>query len=932
MKICSRISIIIVFLSCFHQCGAQNNPVLENVPDVGVTYFNGKYYLAGVNTNGGFYISNDLVKWEGPIHVFSMNNKWTKGKPFGDNQIHAVDLRYWNGKFHFYWSVNYWGGENTTVHVGHAVADNILGPYVEPDKENWFDDRIDPRLFIDDSAFYFYTVKFTDGNTIWGQRLSDPSTHTGLPKLLFNSLPGTWERLDNNVTEGPEVIEYRSRYYLMYNANHTGNNYGNYALGVAEASDPLGFNSGNKYPHPVVQTNLTDDRSQLLSLFGSSSEGFSNWKYTLNPPGDRWTMPGFPDVQWKTGSKGFGTEVLQGSRRLHPQTIWHSNNIWIRKNFSLPWNPPGELQLLVDHAGPSEVFIDGKLVYKTIAPNYTTIKLPPQIADELKSGEHLLAIHSEPGNRGAHIDVDVIAPQTENGDDILYNPGQANLLKGPNGFEWWLVYFAIKNGERKGQFVSRVFFNDKELTVDGPTGSKTQGYHPDPGLPVFGDNFDDSSLKQLRERWSVLSGKWNIKKGELEQEMILGKSMALVKSHRTTNYLFKVGVKGNTPGSSNAGIIAYYEDSSNFIEIGLDQNRAVWYCRLMEKGKEKIVVNRLSALFNFNVYHSLSIYKNVKSIEVQIDDQPAPGTHGYTTSLSGGGLPGIFTQASLASFDGAIYTPGWDEYNSSIGGWEHFASDTSNGNVTEEGLSFFPSEKGFSVYKGDLLDSYEFATQIYFKDFSQGRCVAGTYPVYVNADNFLKTAIDIAADKVWITGKLNGQTIPEKSVALKRYMVRYPDQRYSDHSMKVYTFKRNTSLTALEFVKSPYEGNGFKLNLFDSLKLEYLNAGKWKPLKFEKSSTGLPFIDRIQFDAISADAMRITSAGRNPRLPVYKMYTDEEQTSDYNLRAVKLKDKVLVFLDGKLIAEIKGSWPPSKVGLSGKNTAVTYNGIMLFER
>ena len=33
-----------------------------------------------------------------------------------------------------------------------------------------------------------------------------------------------------------------------------------------------------------------------------------------------------------------------------------------------------------------------------------------------------------------------------------------------------------------------------------------------------------------------------------------------------------------------------------------------------------------------------------------------------------------------------------------------------------------------------------------------------------------------------------------------------------------------------------------------------------------------------------------------------------------------------------VIAEIKGSWPPCKVGLSGKNAAVTYNGIMLFER
>jgi hypothetical protein len=52
----------------------------------------------------------------------------------------------------------------------------------------------------------------------------------------------------------------------------------------------------------------------------------------------------------------------------------------------------------------------------------------------------------------------------------------------------------------------------------------------------------------------------------------------------------------------------------------------------------------------------------------------------------------------------------------------------------------------------------------------------------------------------------------------------------------------------------------------------------------------------------------------------------------YNLRTVKLDDKVILFLDGKQVAEIKGSWPASQVGLFGKDMPVTYNGITLFER
>lgn len=935
-KIGRAIALFNIALFAHYTLYAQNNPVIDNVPDVGVINFNGKYYLAGVNTNGGFYISDDLVHWKGPTHVFSMDNEWTKGKPFGDNQIHAANIRYVNGIFHFYWSVNYWGGQNTTVHVGHAVADHILGPYSEPDKKNWFDDRIDPDLFMDtDSSLYFYTVKFTDGNTIWGQRMADPWTHKGSPKLMFNSLPLTWEKMDNSVTEGPEVIKYRSRYYMMYNANHTGNTYGNYALGVAEADDPLGFNSGNKYPHPVVQGNLTDDPAKMRRVFNSSMESFANWKYTFARPDDNWAMAGFSDADWRIGNKGFGSQVLAGSTRLNPQTLWQSGDIWIRKHFKLPWLLMGELQLLTDHSGPTEVFIDGKLIYKGVSANYITTALLPQIRDELKTGDHILAIHSEQGNRGANVDADLLAPQTSAGDDVFYNPGQPNLLKGPNGFEWWLVYFAIKNGERKAQFINRVLFNDHELTVDGPTGSKTAGYHPNPGIPIFGDNFDDDGTKAFNTKWSANSGKWRIRNGELEQQSNTGKSTALLKSHTSANYLFKIGVKSNTVNSSNTGVIAYYADQSNFLEIGLNQSKCAWYSRLVQNGRESVTENKLSPVFNFNVYHSLSFYKNDNSVDFLIDDLPAPGNHTITASFNNPGLPGIFTQASSAAFDGAIYTPGWDEYNNGIKGWGNATSGkkaSGKYKVTEKGLTFNNSREAFSVWKGDLLSSYEFATQVYLNDTLSKPGPAGIYPVYTNENNYLKTAIDLQNSKITILGKLNGATLAEKSIPLKRHHASYPDQRYSDHSCKVYTLKKRTVLSAIEIVKSVYDKKNFKIRLFDSLEVEYCFNGVWKQLKYEVAATGIPAVEKVKFNAVTADAIRIRSAGFNPRLPVYKIYTDEEQTSDYNLRAVKLKDKVILFLDGEQIAKVSGEWPVSQVGLFGNDASVTYNGIMLFER
>src|SRR6056297_206319 len=146
---------------------SQDNPVLEGVADAGVMHYNGRYYIAGVHTNGSYYISDDLVNWEGPEHVFSMNNQWTSGESARDHQLHACDMHYVNGRFHFYWSVNHWGQKDMVVHIGHANSDELLGPYQEPVKATWFDDRIDAHLFMDDDRTpYFYSVKFTDGNTI----------------------------------------------------------------------------------------------------------------------------------------------------------------------------------------------------------------------------------------------------------------------------------------------------------------------------------------------------------------------------------------------------------------------------------------------------------------------------------------------------------------------------------------------------------------------------------------------------------------------------------------------------------------------------------------------------------------------------------------------------------------------------------------------
>ena len=250
-----KIILLSLFVLLFSQSSGQplQNPVLKGVADAGVLRFGGKYYIGGVHTYGDFFVSTDLVHWNQRIHVFDLDNQWTHGTGAKNNQIHANDMIYHNGQFHLLFSVNYWGNDRHIVHITHAVSPKVDGKYVEVRPDQWTENRIDPMVFKDeDGKLYLYMVKFTEGNAIWVRPMHADFSFSGDAMLQFSSQTDTWETYDNRVAEGPFVIKYRGRYYMMYNANHTAPEYGNYRLGVCEASSPMCFNAGGKYPYPVL--------------------------------------------------------------------------------------------------------------------------------------------------------------------------------------------------------------------------------------------------------------------------------------------------------------------------------------------------------------------------------------------------------------------------------------------------------------------------------------------------------------------------------------------------------------------------------------------------------------------------------------------------------------------------------------------------------
>lgn len=853
---------------------AQNvpNPVIPHVADAGVMKYNGKYYIGGVGTNGDFYVSDDLIHWNEPVHAVTMDNDWTRGTGAGNNQIHANDMFYLNGRFHLYWSVNYWGEDRHAVHITHAESDKPLGPYTEPEQTTWMDNRIDPKVFKDDDGqLYMYMVRFTEGNAIWVRKMKDPSTFLTEPYCLFASLPNTWETMDNRVAEGPWVIKYRDQYYMMYNANHTGHTWGNYQLGVAQADSPMEFNNGNKYSHPVVgsnQTTLEETYTDLLRYTGTQYT--PQFCYSEEKPVEGWMEMSFNDSDWKKGEGGFASQKIAGSTARYCATIWKSPALWLRKKFTLP-ESYGHLALRVTHYGDTRIMLNGTVIYDKKGADYCMVNLTDKQRKALKKGENILAIETA-GGRSNYFDLSLFDLQDTMADDILFTPGQPNILRGPNGFEWWLIYMANKNNESRDQYVDRVLFFDKTLYVDGITGPNTKGYHPAPALPSY------SAIAETTV-------------ADLLHDMLPSNA-----------YLFETSVC--TTGK--AGVVAWWKDEKNQAQVGLDASRHVWYLSVMQDGKETEEHFALPDDFKWGVYHHFRIERNKDKLKVFIDEIPAPGKHLFANAIPDTpGKPGTFDQSGNSRFEGTICTIGFDE----------------------ESIRLDANEK---VVAGERLDQYELAFQLY--GMNENR-TAGCYPAYIDEKNHVKAVFNGESRSLDVTVTSKGKVKSQLSFPLSQERTVYPDVKYTDAFEKNYRFSTPTTIDGLYLNRHDVSNKSdFAENMFEQFSVEYLANGQWHTLDCSKTEIAEnPMYNHVAFEPIKAEGVRfINRTATDLRQHIYKIKTHELLKESYNLRAVRAQDKLYFFVDGHEVGMVELPFAASQIGFGESNYPTAYRGVMYY--
>jgi len=132
----------------------------------------------------------------------------------------------------------------------------------------------------------------------------------------------------------------------------------------------------------------------------------SPWQYTFEKPADGWQQTEFDAEDWETGPGGFGTRATPESR---VGTLWNTNNIWLRKTFTLA-TVPENAALLIHHDEDVEVFINGKPVASLTGwtMEYTVVEIAASERSALRSGENTLAVHCRQDTGGQYIDVHVV--------------------------------------------------------------------------------------------------------------------------------------------------------------------------------------------------------------------------------------------------------------------------------------------------------------------------------------------------------------------------------------------------------------------------------------------------------------------------------------------------------------------------------------------
>jgi len=132
-----------------------------------------------------------------------------------------------------------------------------------------------------------------------------------------------------------------------------------------------------------------------------------SWRFTTNHPGAKWFQPDFNDATWQKGIGGFGTE---GTPAALVGTTWSTDDIWLRREFTLEPEDWRNARLQLHHDEDAEIYLNGVLAVQVagFSTQYFETNINAAASSTLKAGLNRMAVHCHQTTGGQFIDVGIV--------------------------------------------------------------------------------------------------------------------------------------------------------------------------------------------------------------------------------------------------------------------------------------------------------------------------------------------------------------------------------------------------------------------------------------------------------------------------------------------------------------------------------------------
>lgn len=281
----------------------MNKIIQTNITDIGdpvIIFEDDTYYMFATTPDCAsfhYFTSKDGINFKDEGIALAFDDS------FGIDRFWAPEVYKYNGKYYLFYSA---GAKDGLMHIQVAIADKIIGPYKDINKEPLINIKdkstIDAHLFIDDDGkkYLFFSMdcstNIIDGKHIsqlYACTLNDTLDKVTSDYIFISSPTRPWELISGPEwfwNEGPYILKHNNKYYLTYSTNCYCTKY--YSVGCYVSNNILGPYT-NMVDEPILSY-IDEDKISgpghnafFIDKDGSLKISFHIHTYFDNPSGNR---------------------------------------------------------------------------------------------------------------------------------------------------------------------------------------------------------------------------------------------------------------------------------------------------------------------------------------------------------------------------------------------------------------------------------------------------------------------------------------------------------------------------------------------------------------------------------------------------------------------------------------------------------------------